>query len=272
MTRCKTFALGLVLLTTSFASPAADSVSGHYRMDKDRFNVAHGLALPLWKDAERESYGVLLSAAPINPQVMIGALDPLDAAASGLPEDSGALLLTVVKDSDGSMQIASIIARPDSFSTNGDGEEQIRLEGDRIRGTWTKPSTEFFEKSYEINLQFDLPLTVQPDPGAALPADGGEPGKVYLAFLSALAKKDTKGAVAHMAVAEEMLEILGVESLVEIASMNHPVSAEILGGWMDGDRAQLRVKGTHSYGQTVRGRVEMKRVGEVWKVGDSALR
>lgn len=27
-----------------------------------------------------------------------------------------------------------------------------------------------------------------------------------------------------------------------------------------------------SYGQTVRGRVEMKRVGEVWKVGDSALR
>ncbi len=50
-----------------------------------------------------------------------------------------------------------------------------------------------------------------------------------------------------MAVAEEMSEILGVESLVEIASMNHPVSAEILGGWMDGDRAQLRVKGTHSY-------------------------
>ncbi len=272
MTRSKTIALGLVLLTTSFVSHAADSVSGHYRMDKDRFDVAYGLALPLWQDAEHESYGVLLSAAPITSRVEIGALDPLNAAASALPEDAGALLLTVVKDSDGSVRIASISTRPDSFNTSGDGEEQIHLEGDRIRGTWIRPSTEFFEKSYEMSLQFDLPLIVQLDPGTALPADGGEPGEVYQAFLSALAKKDTKGAVAHMAVAEEVLENLGVESLVEIASMNQPVSTEILGGWMDGDRAQLRVKGTHSYGQIVRGRVEMKRVGEVWKVGDSALR
>ena len=57
-----------------------------------------------------------------------------------------------------------------------------------------------------------------------------------------------------------------------IATMAHPETAEVVGGWIDGERAHLRIKGRHAYGQTVRGRVEMKNDGGVWKVGDNALR
>lgn len=78
--------------------------------------------------------------------------------------------------------------------------------------------------------------------------------------------------MALNAMPADMVELLGEESVIEILAMNHPTAAEIVGGWIDGDRAQLRIKGPHSFGQTIRGRVGMENDGGSWKVGDSALR
>lgn len=272
MSPIKTFALTLCLLLPFAASHAADSTSGHYRMGDARFEVAQGVGFRLWKDAERETFGVVLSEGPLDMTAARGALDPIDAIASSASGDSGTMLLTIQRDSNGRVSISSLIARPDSFSTNGDGEERITVEGDRIRGEWTKPATDFFGKSYELRVDFDLALTPITDPGQPLPADGGEPGKAYLAFLKVLQKREAKSVLALQALPEDMIEILGEESLVEIAAMNHPNSAEIVGGWIDGERAQLRIKGTHTFGHTVRGSVEMKNVDGVWKVGDGVLR
>jgi hypothetical protein len=272
MSPIKTFALMLCLLLPFAASHAVDSASGHYGMGDTRFEVAQGVAFRLWKDAELETYGVVIGEGPFDFGAAAGALDPIDAIASSAPPDSGTLLLTIRRDIEGSLLVSSLIARPDSFNTNGDGEEKIAVEGDRIRGEWTKPATDFFGRSYEMRVDFDLALTPITDPGQPLPADGGDPGKAYLAFLKVLEKREAKSVLALQALPEDMIEILGEESLLEIATMNHPTTAEVVGGWIDGERAQLRVKGTHAFGQSVRGRIEMKNVDGAWKVGDSALR
>jgi len=271
MSPIRSIALILALTMPAAQTLAADTVGGHYRMGDQRFELKHGVAIRLWQDAERETFGVVLGEGPLDATAASGALDPLDAIASSAPADSGTLLMTLVRDEQ-SLQIGSLIARPDSFSTNGDGNERVSIEAERLRGQWTKPETEFFDKTYEMGLSFDLPLAVFSDPGQPLPADGGEPGKAYLAFIDVLRKRDTKAIIAKQALAADMVEILGEDSIVEIATMAHPETAEVVGGWIDGERAQLRIKGRHAYGQTVRGRVEMKNDGGVWKVGDNALR
>lgn len=270
--RSLALALAIALGLPGATAVAADSAAGHYRMGDQRFEVKHGVAVHVWKDAERETFGVVLGEGPFNPEAAVGALDPIDAIAESAPRNSGVMLLTIRPGLDGPLEIASLIARPDSFSTNGSGDEQITVDGDRIRGEWVKPSTEFSDKTYEMTVRFDLPLTAIDDPGTPLPADGGEPGKAYRAFVEAVGKRDGKAVMARSAMPADMAEMLGEESLLEIAAMNHPASPEILGGWIDGDRAQLRVRGKHSFGQTIRGRVEVVKVDGVWKVGDSALR
>lgn len=273
MTPIPRLALAIALAAVGATAVAEDAASGHYRMADQRFDVKAGVAVRVWQDAERETFGVVLGEGPFDPRAAAGALDPMDAIARSAPEDSGVMMLTIRPGLDGPLEIASLIARPDSFSTNGDGKEKITVEGERIRGEWSKPSTEFFDKTYEMSLRFDLPLTVVADPGQPLPADGGAPGEAYRAFLDALAKKDREKVMAMQGMPSDMVEILGADSVLEILSMNHPSpDAEVLGGWIDGDRAQLRVRGKHSFGQTIRGRVELTNDGGTWKVGDSALR
>jgi hypothetical protein len=272
MNRMTSLALALAVALTAGNALAAAKPSGHYRMGDQRFAVADGVALRLWKDDEREVYGVVLGEGPFDTKAGIGSVDPLDAIAESAPADSGAMLLTLRAGDGGALEIASLIARPDSFSTNGDGKERILVAGGRITGEWTKPETEFFDQTYEISLRFDLPITELPDPGQSLPADGGAPGKAYLAFLAAVGQGDARAVIAAQSLPEGMAELLDQDFLVEAAAMSHPTSATILGGWIDGDRAQLRISGQHSFGHTVRGRIEMKNEGGIWKVGDHSVR
>ncbi len=273
MTSIRCLVLAMTLALPAANAAGADTASGHYRMGDERFEVKAGVAIRLWQDAERATFGVVLGEGPFDPKAAVGALDPLDAIAESAPRDSGVVLLWIRPGFDKSLEFGSVLARPGSFNTNGDGNERVTIEGERIRGEWVKPSTEFMGKTWEMTVRFDLPLTVVADPGQPLPADGGAPGKAYRAFLDALAKKDRDQVMAMQAMPADMVEILGADAILGIFAMNHPSSeGEVLGGWIDGDRAQLRVRGKHDFGQTVRGRVEMKNDGGIWKVGDSAIR
>jgi hypothetical protein len=251
---------------------ATETASGHYRMGEQRFELRHGVAVQLWKDAEHEAFGVVLGEGPFDATAANGAVDPLDAIAASGSRDSGSLQLRVRRGRDGALKISTLTAKPGTILTNRNGNEQIAVEGDRIRGEWVKPSTEFMGTNYEVTLHFDLSLIEIVDPGTSLPADGGEPGNAYRAFVEALGKRDAKAMIARMSMPRDMIEMIGEESLLEIVTMNHPTSPEILGGWIDGDRAQLRVRGKSTIGSTIRVAVELTRVDGTWKVGDSSLR
>ncbi|MCG6118840.1 MAG: hypothetical protein MEQ07_11725 [Aquimonas sp.] len=266
------FTLALLLGLPGLPCFAETVASGHYRMGEQRFEIAQGVAIRLWQDDERESWGVVLGEGPFDPEAAVGALDPLDRIAASSPDGSGVLLLSLRRDAGAAIELGSVIARPDSFSTNGDGKEDIAVADGRIRGEWSKPASDFFGKTFEMSMRFDLPLIEIADPGQPLAVGGGAPGEAYLGFVEALRKRDSEQVLARQALPEDLVEVLGVDALVEIAAMNHPTSAEVVGGWIDGERAQLRVRGPHTFGQIVRGRVEMRQINGAWKVGDAALR
>jgi hypothetical protein len=272
MTPIRILALAIALALPAAQVFATDKASGHYRMDDQRFEVRHGVAVRLWKDAGRETFGVVLGEGPFDATAAKGALDPLEAIAESAPRDSGSLRLRVRRGFEGALKISSLIAQSGSPIPNRNGNEEIAVDGDRIRGEWVKPSTEFMDTSYEITLRFNLPLVEIVDPGKPLSADGGEPGNAYRAFVEAVGKRDAKAMIARMSMPADMVEMIGEESLLEILATNHPASPEILGGWIDGDRAQLRVRGKHTAGQTIHVAVELTKVDGAWKVGDSALR
>lgn len=272
MTTIRSLALAIAMALPAAPALAADTASGHYRMGEQRFEVTHGVAVRTWKDDRDERYGIVLGVGPFDSKAAIGALDPLDAIEASAPEDSGSLRLRVRRGFDGAFEISSLIAQPGSFNTNGDGNEQITIDGDRIRGEWVKPLTDFMDTSWEVTLRFDLPLVEIADPGTPLPAGGGEPGKGYLAFVEAVGQRNAKAMSARLSMPADMVETIGEDSLLEIMATNHPTNPEILGGWIDGDRAQLRVRGKGEFGQTIRGQVELVKVDGTWKVGDSALR
>jgi hypothetical protein len=273
MTSIRCLALAIALALPAAPAGAAGSATGHYRMGDLRFDVKSGVAIRLWQDAGRETFGVVLGEGPFDPKAAVGALDPLDAIAESAPADSGVVLLWIRPGFDRSLEFGSVLARPGSFNTNGDGNEKVTVSGERIRGEWVKPSTAFTDKTWELTVRFDLPLTAIADPGTPLPPDGGAPGKAYRDFLDALSKKDRDKVMALQAMPADMVEILGPDSVIGILAMNHPSSdGEVLGGWIDGDRAQLRVRGKDEFGRTVRGRVALKNDGGIWKVGDGTVR
>jgi hypothetical protein len=272
MKAARVLAFALFLGLPALPCLAETKASGHYRMGEQYFDIAAGLALRLWQDGERESWGVVLGEGPFDLQAAVGALDPLDALAASAPEGSGVLILNVHRSGASAIELGSVIVRPDSFSTNGDGEEDLVVADGRIRGEWIKPASDFFGTSFEMSMRFDLPLQEVPEPGQPLAAGGADPGQAYLGFIEALAKRDAQAVLARQALPADMVELLGEASLVEIAAMNHPTSAEVVGGWIDGERALLRVRGPHAFGHTLRGRIEMRRVDGAWKVGDGALR
>ncbi len=272
MTPIRTLAFAMAPALPAAQVFATETASGHYRMGEQRFELRHGVAVQLWKDAEHETFGVVLGEGSFDATAANGAVDPLGAIAESAPRDSGSLRLRVRRGLEGALKFSLLDAQPGTIIPNRNGNERIAVEGDRIRGVWVKPATEFRGTNYEVTFRFDLPLSEIVDPGTPLPADDAEPGNAYRAFVEALGKRDAKAMIARMSMPADMVETIGEESLLDIMATNHPASLEILGGWIDGDRAQLRARGRSTFGSTMRVVVEVTRVDGSWKVGDSALR
>ena len=71
-TRVLAFALLLALPALPYL--AETRATGHYRMGEQHFDIAAGLALRLWQDAERESWGVVLGEGSFDPSVAVRAI------------------------------------------------------------------------------------------------------------------------------------------------------------------------------------------------------
>jgi hypothetical protein len=173
-------------------------------------------------------------------------------------------------------RISHIFVSPGGFNTSGDGSEVITISGDRLKGSWKLDPKEFFDKTYEADFRFDVALVDLKEPGQPLPAGGGDPGKAYAAYVAALAKGDVETVKASMtesrgwvfAWAEDEKEIA---KALETEALHKPVSVKVLGGWIDGDRAQIRVEGPGRLGGTYSGRVMMIKDGGRWKVDEQNL-
>jgi hypothetical protein len=270
--------IGLTSFALVAAVPAAaQEASGFFRFGDERAEFSHGVAIQ-WDDPENpgtQRLGVVLAAAPIDPASAAGTMRPLSALTDGLSYGDSYLKMGL-EPKDGGYGISHLFVSPGGFNTGGNGEESIRIEGGRVKGSWKLAPQSFFDKTYEADFRFDVALHVLKEPGQPLPAGGGDPGKAYTAYIEALAKGNVDGVKAvltegrswQFAWATDETEIA---KALESEALHKPVRVTVSGGWIDGDRAQIRVEGPGRLGGTFSGRVMMVREGGRWKVDEQNL-
>jgi hypothetical protein len=110
------------------------------------------------------------------------------------------------------------------------------------------------------------------DHGAALPAGGGQPGKVYLAYAAALKARDAAALktlmVARRVSAMEQAEKAGElkEFMQSLADDHDMVSVKVGKGFATADTAVLQVSGTSPLDIKRSGEVILRKEKDVWRV------
>lgn len=131
------------------------------------------------------------------------------------------------------------------------------------------------EKSRPFNITIDVAV-MNDDHGAALPADGGAPGKAYLAYHAALLKHDANAlrptlTSGRMQVWDRAKKDGDLDDYVAYLLNQHPLaSVKITKGWARADVASLLVEGDGPAG-TVSGEVLLLHEKGAWVVDSEVL-
>ncbi len=113
--------------------------------------------------------------------------------------------------------------------------------------------------------------------GKALPAGGGEIGKVYMANFAAMQKGDIDGLLATAgaetrAQMEEARKDPEFPKMLEFMKAFAPSSIKITGGQDFGDTAELTLEGTDEGGSKSKGTAQMVKEGGAWKVVKTSMK
>ncbi|MCG6964764.1 MAG: hypothetical protein LJE95_16035 [Acidobacteria bacterium] len=122
-----------------------------------------------------------------------------------------------------------------------------------------------FDDTFQYDFRFSAPLSNPEAPlGAALPADGGEPGKAYLAWIAAIHAGDLD-RLKQLVPAEMASQMEGddAKDQLELMQLMTPTEVKILGGSSDGKTAILQVEGVMD-GAKNRGEVTLEKKGDHW--------
>ena len=161
------------------------------------------------------------------------------------------------------MQNVNIKAPGSSGSQSGSGWYTLKLVAQRRQAHRRHASAATTRRTRRqaaiYDLQFALDIAGPPDLGAALPADGGEPGKAYRAYLAALKKGDID-ALAKTMTHERSAEILAHRNDPDFKMMFalHPAERDtdpkIIKGNSKGDAATLELTGKDGDGNAATSR------------------
>ncbi len=274
--RVKRFAcLSLIASLACAVMPAhaADQASGHFRKGESRIEVRHAVAAYHLEtgDPETDNLLVFLSDQPLDPAIIAASFDPDDGAQAQYSQRSGGFARICLPPTGGECGLYFQRNEPnDSFNSSGYGALSIETHTDtRIAGRWVLSEPEdFFGKTYDFDLRFDVAIT--PAPGRALPDDGGDAGAAYKAYAAAVAKGDIP-ALRRMLGASAQWEFpegddaRARESLKSLRD-EQPIDPVIFNARAIGDHVVLWVEGTDRDEIKRRGRVQMRRDGDHWRV------
>jgi len=143
----------------------------------------------------------------------------------------------------------------------------VKLTQGKLIGSW-----KLKDDARTADVKLDVPV-LGDDHGAALPAGGGEPGKVFLAYHEALVKRDVKAVRALLTSDNgEFIDAAAKKgkAAAELDKMakNHPEkSVRVVQGWSKGNQAVLILAGESSVIRMA-GEAVMVNEGGRWRVDD----
>lgn len=182
-------------------------------------------------------------------------------------------------EADGSLQNVNIVSGGSSGSQSGSGWYTMKLaknDAKRVEGTF-KTNDEADKKTGRFyDLKFALDIPGAPDLGAALPADGGEPAKAYMAYLAALKKGDID-ALSKTMTKERSAEILAhrndpdfkmMFAFIQQSAMQNP---KVIKGFSKGDSATLELSGKDGDGNAATSTATMQKEGGSWRLAKESM-
>jgi hypothetical protein len=294
-------ALSVALATVLFAwgHPAFAAVSGHCTyVDEDssaisksgRHSLVDGVAWVVVEEEEqsddefavdgpRQPYILLvLTTFMVDGGAVQRATDREDAMRdqSFAADDAAKLELTLSPGTGVTSQYLWISPGMNlsNSSSAGVGEYTPKAVGkDRIAGTYHFVDED--DGQPECQVTFDVPLLgsvadAPPLPGKPLPADGGEPGKLYLALNRALLAGDLD-ALEKLLPPEDAADLRKSRTQPDFPAqlaMMQALTAQkvrLKGGRIDGDKAWIEFDAEEG-GMPRSGTVEMARVDGKWRV------
>jgi hypothetical protein len=271
-------ALTFINVGKSFAAEASTmggSASGTLTVDGKSISLkyAYAMAQPNTFDANKTDIAVLLTEESLAKDELEN-IERLEDAAQGhhgwaffkIDEEGKPVHEVIDHPSVSGHLIMTGFTKADFVSKKRDKKN--------VEGSFKTSQVEkFLEHSYEIKVDFSAPLLQarHPEPlpdaktGKALPQDGGEPGRVYRAYLKAIKDKDIV-ALRKMAPAQKP-EISDDElrEMMEFMAALTPKDPVITRGYTKGDRAVLYLEGALE-GEKQFGTVELVMKGNVWSI------
>lgn len=252
----KTLPILIAALLTCPPLFAADSASGTVRLDQADWRVADVIAYP-----DDEVIEVVFSDQPFDRVAMAedGRIDIFDAM-----RHAGNTLTLNLAAAGPTMCLDFMTRSGDTVSSGSSCRsgfpETVRIasrSAERIVG-----GMQWSEGEERIELDFDVAVAAakavdDAEPGQALPADGGEPGKAVLAHFTAVVAGDWEAlkAMSHpdrramMEQSEASGDHLGLFQMLQAFA---PRNVEITGGTRRGDQAEIDYRGDEG-GRAIRG-------------------
>lgn len=277
--RATRFGLGLALLCAALSAGAADRGTGHFRKGEVRIDVRHVIAVVVDEagtEADTHTH-VYLSDVPMDARKVAAAFHASSAAEQQLGEASAGYVRVCINTEGDECGLYFSHNNPNaSFNTSGYGTFKLdAAPAGRVAGSWVLAEPDdFFGETYDFELRFDVAIT--PPPGKPLPADGGDPGKAYRAWIAAVAKGDLPVLRAMVGGDYNGWRIKSedaddVKSALKDLRDGTPLQARILRGRIDGDAAVVWVEGKDRDDILRRGRVLLQRVDGGWRYMEADL-
>jgi hypothetical protein len=226
----------------------------------------------------KELTTVVFSDKRIDAAAANAAADRGEAIAEQFRANEG-LRVELNLEADGSVQNVNILAPGSSGSQSGSGWYTLKLvhnDAKRVEGSFRSNDEADKKSGRYFDLKFALDIAGPPDLGAALPADGGEPGKAYRAYLAALKKGDID-ALSKTMTHDRSAEILAhrndadfkvMFAFIQQSAIRDPKIAK---GFSKGDTATLELTGKDGDGSAATSTATMQKEGGTWRLAKESM-
>jgi hypothetical protein len=259
MNRVKAGGAMLAVMVAAAAPGVLADAKGRVNVKGASFTVADAVA---YKDGEDIEVALLPAAFNRKDAAKDRKIDSFD-----VMRMSGAHVTLIVKP-DGSFSCINYsTGQGGGSSCTGDYEGTLKLttrNATRVAGTFRLKAG-----GDTADVTFDLPVeSVVARTGAALPPDGGEPGRAVLAHFGAIEKNDFKALKAtaspeRQAMMDEAEKAGEAKEMFKMLRDFSPRKVRVVGGTVDGDTALVDYEGVEG-GKPVKGTAEVVRVGGKW--------
>lgn len=281
--------LALPLLASSGTITAADSASGGISMDGTLIappNVAAFRIRDTFAPRERVSF-VMLTASPVERAAIAASTDPYTLAIND-PAVRDADWLGFNVDAKGEVQMNARVGGVQYVDSSG---EIMRQQGSLLAECshntpervachvrTREPVKSMDGPTWTLDVRFDTAVSARAA-GTALPADGGEPGKAFLALLKTLEGNDLAAILDQLTEeegepyrAEYNTPEENLADAKQTMENKLPKQAKITGGELvDDNFALLEVEGVPYEDARFLYEVDMRRVDGRWRLNGATI-